>query len=76
MQVANEVRVVVGDIYCMYVVPRYGRSQIWAYIDVLGEVVVLTIEPRKGDAAEFSVAKPKTEGIERNVSVYDVVHSR
>lgn len=53
MQVANKVRVVVDDIYCLYVVLRYGRSQIWAYIDVLGEVVVLTIEPRKGDAAEI-----------------------
>ena len=62
MQVANEVRVVVDDIYCLYVVPRYGRSQIWAYIDVLGEIVVLTIEPRKGDAAEFFRGKTQTEG--------------
>ena len=53
MQVANEVRVVVDDIYCLYVVPRYGRSQIWAYIDVLGEVVVFPIEPRKGDPTEI-----------------------
>ena len=77
MQVANEVRIVVDDIYCLYVVPRYGRSQIWAYIDALGEVVVLTIEPRKGDAIEiFRGKNPKLKGIERNVSAYDVVHSR
>ena len=53
MQVANEVRVVVDDIYCLYVVPRYGRSQIWAYIDVLKVVRVFQIEPRKGGAAKI-----------------------
>ena len=45
--------VVRDDIYCLYVVPRYGRSQIWAYIVDLRRLGVLPIEPRKGDAAEF-----------------------
>ena len=38
---------------CMYVVPRYGRSQIWAYVVDLERFVVVPIEPRKGDAVEF-----------------------
>ena len=33
--------------------PRYGRSQIWAYIVIVERLGVLPIEPRKGDAAEF-----------------------
>lgn len=33
--------------------PKYGRSQIWAYIVDLERFVVVPIEPRKGDAAEF-----------------------
>ena len=37
----------------MYVVPRYGRSQIWTYVVGLEKFVVVPIEPRKGDAAEF-----------------------
>ena len=37
----------------MYVVPSYGRSQIWTYVVDLERFVVVPIEPRKGDAVEF-----------------------
>ena len=44
----------VAMIYIMHVCcPRYGRSQIWAYIVILERLGVLPIEPRKGDATEF-----------------------